>query len=106
MKRIISLLLCIVMCLSMFPTAAFADDTPAELSEPLEIAEPIDEGIFADNELVDIMQMPEEEIYIDPAEEPVEEPTEEPEEIPDPVEETEELPELTEEPGEEAGAEP
>ena len=34
---------------------AFADDTPTEILEPLEIAEPIDEGIFADNELVNIM---------------------------------------------------
>ena len=82
----------------MFPTAAFADDTPAELSEPLEIAEPIDEGMVIDNELVDIMQMPEEEIYVDPAEEPVEEP----EEIPEPVEEAEKISELTEDPAEEA----
>ena len=74
MKRIISLLLCIVMCLSLFPTAAFADEVPEENLEPLEIAEPTDEGIFADNELVDIMQMPEEEVYVDPAEEPAEEP--------------------------------
>ena len=89
MKKLLAAFLCIVMCLSFLPAAAFADGTVAEAEDQVPVAE-----------------MPAEEPVEEPAEEPAEEPVEEPAEEPaeEPVEEPAEEP--VEEPAEEPAEEP
>lgn len=92
-KRVLSLLLCLTMCLGLFPTLAFASEEPVH--EPLTaVEEPVEEPAE---------EPAEETVVEDGAEEPTEEPVEEPAE--EPTEEAVEA-DSTEEPAEESAEEP
>ena len=96
-KRIFALLLCLVMCLSLIPTSAFADQ---EIPEEPAVEEPAEETTE------ELAEQPVEEPAEELAEEPIEEPTEEPaeESVEDPAEEPVEEP--AEKPAEEPAEEP
>ena len=87
-KRLFALLLCLVMCLSLLPTAAFAD---AEIPEENAAEEEVFEAPAEEPESVK-----------EPAESPAEDPAPAPIEDPAPAEEAAEEPAPVEEPAEEA----
>ena len=87
-KRLFALLLCLVMCLSLLPTAAFAD---AEIPEENAAEEEVFEAPAEEPESVE-----------EPAESPAEDPAPAPIEDPAPAEEAAEEPAPVEEPAEEA----
>ena len=113
-KRMLSLLLAVLMCLSLFPVSAFAEegDTPAAVEdpEPDSVPEVPEEEALADEQDIFLTEE-EEDVFLPPEEElPAEEP-EQPAVTEDPAEEAGEPAVIPEKPAEtpqeqEAGEEP
>ena len=104
MQKLLAMLLCVVMCLSLFPLSAFAEEEAADAPEDVVVAAEEEPAEEPEPEVEEPAEVPAEEVA-ESAEEPAEVPAEPVEEVTEPSEEPAEEPaEPVVEPAEEEDA--